>query len=210
MDDVEAKNLGQVLQDSREASGLSRQKFSQVSGISEEIINEIESGDFKRVTSAPYLKGVLRKYSPFADIDYSEISSLVKDFKTSGSRDTLPPNRFSSKSLFKLAEFNPVILLLLALVLYLGFQFVVLALPQKIALNDIPSSVNTANITVSGKVSGKTKDFFVNSERVELDKEGSFSKSIFLNSEINIIEFKATNFFGREVVVRKMVIKKSE
>ncbi len=116
MNDVETKNLGQVLQDSREAFGLSRQKFSQLSGISEEIINEIESGDLKRVASAPYLKGILKKYSRFAGVDYSKIFGLVQDLKTSGSRDTLPPNRFSSKTLFKLTEFNPAILVLLALV----------------------------------------------------------------------------------------------
>lgn len=209
MDDAETKNLGQVLQDSREAFGLSRQKFSQLSGISEEIINEIESGEFKRIASAPYLKGILKKYSRFVGIDYSEISGLVQDLKTSGSRDTLPPNRFSSKTLFKLTEFNPAILVLLALVLYLGFQFVVLALPQKIVLNDVPSTTSSANIVVSGKVSGKTKSFSINSEKVELNK-GEFSKSVYLNSEINIIEFKATNFFGKETVVRKMIILKSE
>ena len=207
--DAETKSLGQILQDSREAFGLSRQKFSQVSGISEEIINEIESGDFKRIASAPYLKGILKKYSRFVGVDYSQVSGLVKDLKTSGSRDILPPNRFSSKTLFKLTEFNPAILVLLALVLYLGFQFVVLALPQKIVLNDVPSAVSSDNIIVSGRVSGKTKDFSINSERVELDK-GEFSKNVYLNSEINIIEFKATNFFNREMVVRKMVILKSE
>ena len=207
--DAETKSLGQILQDSREAFGLSRQKFSQVSGISEEIINEIESGDFKRIASAPYLKGILKKYSRFVGVDYSQVSGLVKDLKTSGSRDILPPNRFSSKTLFKLTEFNPAILVLLVLVLYLGFQFVVLALPQKIVLNDVPSAVSSDNIIVSGRVSGKTKDFSINSERVELDK-GEFSKNVYLNSEINIIEFKATNFFNREMVVRKMVILKSE
>ncbi len=209
MNDAETKNLGQILQDSREAFGLSRQKFSQVSGISEEVVNEIESGDFKRISSAPYLKGILKKYSRFAGVDYLEISGLVKDLRTSGSRDTLPPNRFSSKTLFKLTELNPAILVLLGLVLYLVSQFVVLVLPQKIVLNNIPSTTSYANIVVSGKVSGKTKDFLINSERVELNN-GEFSKNVYLNSEINIIEFKATNFFGREAVVRKMVIKKAE
>lgn len=209
INDAEIKNLGQILQDSREAFGLSRQKFSQISGISEEIINEIESGDFRKISSAPYLKGILKKYSRFVGIDYSEISGLVKNFKTSGSRDTLPPNRFSSKTLFKLTEFNPAILIPLGLILYFGFQFVVLALPQKIVLNDIPNTTDSKNVMVSGRVSGKTKDFFINSEKVELDK-GEFSKSVYLNSEINIIEFKATNFFGRETMVRKMVILKGE
>ena len=102
-----------------------------------------------------------------------------------------------------------MILVLLALVAYLGFQFVALALPQRIVLNEIPDTTTESNILVSGRVSGKTKEFSINSERIELEN-GGFSKSVYLNSEINIIEFKATNFFNREAVVRKMVIKKSE
>ncbi|HCI05270.1 MAG: hypothetical protein UX26_C0009G0020 [Parcubacteria group bacterium GW2011_GWC1_45_9] len=206
---LEAKSLGKFLQDSREAAGLSRMKFSQLSGISEELIFEIESDNFKRVSSMPYLKGILKKYSRFAEIDYSELAKAVQGFKTSGNQDYLPQNRFASKTSFKLAEFNPGLLVLLALVFYLGYQFIALVLPPKIVLNEINDTSIFSNLSVSGRVSGKVKDFFINSEPTSLEK-GSFSKDIFLNSEINIIEFKATNFFGQEAVVRKMVIKKSE
>ncbi|OGY39143.1 MAG: hypothetical protein A2418_03130 [Candidatus Brennerbacteria bacterium RIFOXYC1_FULL_41_11] len=209
MNPEELKNLGQFLSDSREASGLSLQKFSQVSGISEDILDQIESGDFKKIGSAPYLKGILKKYERFAGVGYKEVFGFVSQFKTSGKHDALPQNRFSSKSVLKLPEFNPVVFLLAILFFFLAFQFVVLVLPPKIVLGEMPTATSEKNVKVFGTVSGKVKDFFVNSEKTELLKN-SFSKDIFLNQEINIIEFKAINFFGKEVVVRRMVILKSE
>lgn len=201
------KDLGQFLADSREASGLSLQKFSQVSGIPEDVLSEIEVGDFKKIGSAPHLKGIFKKYERFTGLDYQELADFVGQLKSSGKLDALPQNRFSSKTFLKFSEFNPIILLWGGALFFLSFQFVTLVLPPKIILNEIPVTTVNQNLNVSGTVSGKVKDFFVNSEKISLEK-GYFSRDIFLNQEINIIEFKAANFFGKETVIRKMVIKK--
>lgn len=206
---IDQPSLGLLLRDTREASGVSVTKFSQLSGITEDLIQEIESDDLSRISSLPYLKGVLKKYVRFCDLDSAKTEIFLRGLKSSGSKDFLPPNRFSSSSKLRLPIFNPFLLLVIPFLTYFVWQFFILASPPKIILGELPEISSSTTVLVKGRLQGKVKDFYINREKIVLNN-GNFAQEVYLSSEVNIIELKAVNFFGQEIVERKMVIVKGE
>jgi cytoskeletal protein RodZ len=205
----ETRTLGQILSQIREAAGLSSLKLSQLSGISEDFIKEIETDNFSRVSSLPYLKGVLKKYSRFCQAEYLSLLELAKEqisFRVSGKDDLLPPNRFRNNRFSFRLEFHPLLIIFFIFLSYLIYEIAFLALPPKIILDSFAETSSSTNYLFSGKVWGKIKELTVNNERVFLGKGGYFEKQVYLSAEINLIEFKAKNYFGQETRLSKMVI----
>ncbi|MEW5805420.1 MAG: helix-turn-helix domain-containing protein [Patescibacteria group bacterium] len=201
--------IGEQLKTLRESAGLSLVQLSQLSGLSEELMMEIEADNFSRISSLPYLKGILKKYARFCQADYQELFGLAKnqvEFKQSGKNDLLPPNRFKLNRFFFRFNWHPLLIVVFIFLAYLIYQLASLALPPKIILADFSETSSSSYYLVSGKVWGKTKEFFINGERVFLKNNHQFEKNLYLSGEVNLIELKAINYFGQETKLNKMVI----
>jgi len=74
-------NLGQYLRDTREARGIDLRDAAQQTRISVQYLKALEDEDFSRLPGEVFVKGFLRNYSRFLNLDEAEVMKQYADLK---------------------------------------------------------------------------------------------------------------------------------
>ena len=85
-DDTHGK-LGSLLKEYREQSGHNIYEVAEALCLSPEIVTSLEEEDFDSLPEPPYVRGYLRSYAKFAEIDPKEIISLYEKQRGADPRD---------------------------------------------------------------------------------------------------------------------------
>ncbi|MEK7181114.1 MAG: helix-turn-helix domain-containing protein [Patescibacteria group bacterium] len=189
---------------------LNLRKLSELSGIALRHLENLNSGNFGDLPSAPYVRGYLKKIGEILEFNSEEWWQILKhqeEIKSSGVEDELPKNRFLKKP-----QTKKIIVIIIAVIVlsYFGFRFsqifgrpeIILTYPQG---EGILTSTNQ-EITIQGTLKNGDK-ILIGNEEIPVSSDGSWQKTVPLTSSTpNNIEITAKKFLGRETKLTLQII----
>ena len=190
---------------------ISIKKISEMTGISRAHIENIASGNFKDLPSAPYFRGYLIRLGKILDFD-GEIwwDEIQKEniLKKSGSKDTLPKNRFAKKRPMKFIWAG---IILVIAIIYIISQFTRISGTPSLSLSfpvNNPYITSSSEITLQGTVTNADSLFLVqNNEEIPISPDGSWQENVFLSqNNPNTFDIKAKKFLGGESDIVEQII----
>lgn len=208
-------SLGGYLRKKREEKGLSLKEISQKINISEKNLIFLEEENFDRLPPEIYLKGFLKKYAEFLNLDLEELLELYKKEKEILEylkRKKYFP-KFPKKTFFVIIPkfFSKIIISLIVLTIfaYLAFQIFYFVFPPFLRI-DNPEPDRKIFREEILKISGKTVprvELFINGQKSSVKKNGFFEKEIKLEEGLNKISILARNKIGKEKEIIREVIR---
>lgn len=202
-------DLKSLLSEALELRNVNHEKLAQITGISERYIWAIQNVELEKLPPAPYVRGYIKKIAEVLRLNHDEIWDLYKkemSNKTSGKYDTLPENRFAIRQLSRKQMFALVlgIIFLFYLIFNIGR---LLGKPNLVISNPQQSIITTSenHMLLTGTLAQRDK-LTINGEEVFIDTSGSFAKDFPLQMGLNVIEFKAQRFLGREASATRQVL----
>lgn len=201
---------------------LSLREVEKATNIRKLYLEQIEAGDYDKLANDVYAKGYVKNYADFLGFDTKPIMQLYNKERvahqntSADARSRLKSSGFSLKPIGNgsvvitpkaLAILLGVVTFLIAAG-YIVWQFVLLAAPPKIILNSqIPNSVTTNYVIVSGQVDAGS-DLFINNSPVLISPDGSFSERIAVEDGNNAISLMARSKLGKTSTVSKNILAK--
>lgn len=198
------RKLRDIIADQCEARGISPFEVAKRSGIAEQYIEALLSGDTARLPAFPYIRAGLIAFADAIGIP-SEV--LVNKYRQefaamrSGASDQLPGNRFALPSYRREYIIGGALLVCVLLGFWIsrsGFfgkpTLVILTPPA----DPSPFIVTSSTLTLSGRIDPGDM-LSINGQHAPVQGDGSFSREMQLLPEINIIEFTTKRFLGRQV-----------
>ena len=205
INDLEEKNLSQVLKEIRKKSGLSLEEFAQKLRVSRCVIQNLENEEFKKLPADTYILSILKKYSQNFDFDFDSLKKLWLKSKDNFLKDQLPQNRFEIKNSLNI-KIHPAIVILIVVLIVLVIQVFNFIKTPKIVLENVPNITTSSVLNLTGYVSGEIKDLVINGERINLEDQNKFSYELVLKPGINLLDLKATNFINKDGLLKTEII----
>lgn len=206
--DTEKKPFSEFLVEAINAHKLNIEKLAELTTIPKNYLNALIAGDFKKLPSAPFIRGYLMKISEILKIDGEQLwevykEEIISQIKT---QDNLPFNRFAIKRMNK----KKVILGIVSvfILIYLIWQGKNLfGIPKLEIINPESDNLitNAQFIALSGKLGNPMDKILINEEEIFTQSDGFFEQEYNLQLGLNLIEFKAKRFLGKETKVVKAI-----
>lgn len=209
-----SEKVGDKMTKLRQERGWSISDLHQATRLEKDYIIAIESSAYHKLPEGKaYKKMFIKKYLSAFNVNKEEYLQQFEEEELSFDKSNQNNLRKKSKTSFKniplIARVSAIILLIISLLGYIGFQLQDILKPPPLALES-PSESQTTNekqITVKGKTA-KEVTVSINGEHVPNTSQGEFQKKLELQSGLNTIIIKATKKHGKTTtVVRHVVVK---
>ncbi len=199
------RNFGEFFTEALRIKGYSLEKLANLSGVSERFLKILAEGNYKKLPSAPYMRGYLLKIAEVLEIDgislWQEYEQAIEP-RRSGENDTLPKNRFRTWQIHRGTIFAG-----LGLIVVLGILFWQLPWFKSPSLNVLGEDgevVATSTWTMRG-FADKEQAVSINGELAQIRNDGSFEKELNLQSGFNTFTVLGTYPLGREERVIRQI-----
>lgn len=203
------RTIGDILKSARIKKRYSLKKVERETKIKGEFVEAIESGNWSELPDLPVVSGFVKNLASFLDVDVKTAYATLK-------RDYLPQRlsinpkpdvggkfAWTPKYTFLVG----ILITILALFGYLGFQFIRFNSPPSLEVTKPPDNFTTTSNKVD--VSGKTDSdatIRINNQLVLVGKDGIFNGQVEIFEGTKEIVITATNRSKKETtVVRKVV-----
>lgn len=202
-------DLKSLLSEALELRNVNHEKLAQITGISERYIWAIQNVELDKLPPSPYVRGYIKKIAEVLRLNHDEIWDLYKkemSHKTSGKYDTLPENRFAIRQLSRKQIFALTLGVIFAV--YLLFNISRLLGKPNLEISNPGQSITTTSenhILVTGTLNQQDK-LTINGEEIFITSDGLFIKDLPLQPGLNVIEFKAQRFLGRQASEARQVL----
>ncbi len=203
------RRIGETLEETRNNKGILLKKVSEDLHIKEEVLDDLEKGHWEKLPEPTYVKGILRSYSKYLDLDHEHMFALYrrefdekkylrhKSQAPKEKRFMLTPNKVSTLSLF---------LIILLFILYLTFQYLSFLKAPKLEIftpeDDITTTIPI--VQISGKTD-KEATVVIDGNFTAVDKDGYFSFDLKLNEGKNQIEIIAAKRLSPKSKIMKII-----
>ncbi len=202
------KDLSALIVDALRTKGMSVEKLSQATGISERYLSFLVEGQLDRLPAVPYFHGYIMKVAAVLGLDGEQLwAEYVRDrdvIRRSGHGDTLPRNRFATTRFTKRHAAAAAIALIV--LLYAATRISSVLERPELTLANLPDNlvVNHPTLSVSGTVRPGDQ-LTLNREIIYPDKSGHFELTRTLEPGFNTLDFRVRRFLGREGRVARQV-----
>jgi lambda repressor-like predicted transcriptional regulator len=205
----ETKKLPALIIDTLHAKGMSVERLSQLSGVSENFLASLIEGDLMKLPPRPYTHGYLLKIAEVLNLDGEKIwNDYLKDndsIKRSGKHDRLPQNRFAIKDL----ERKTIVLgsIGIIIIIFIAGRVPAFFGEPKLILHDLkdePEVKYDRIYTIRGEADPNAH-LTLNGERLIFDNGGRFEKTITLEPGFNTITFTIKKLLGKEYVIKRQI-----
>jgi cytoskeletal protein RodZ len=211
---IKNKTVGNILKESRAEQNLSLEKAALATRLRPNHLAALEAGDYGKLPGGVYSEKILESYANFLNID---LEGLKKLFKKEISTSQRPEKntfvqKISSKHFIvtpRLVKISSVIVLILLLLVYLGFEINNIFSPPNLEVTSPIDNLTTDGPTIL--VTGRTqKEVIVkiNDQEIQTDANGNFNESVSLKSGLNVIKISAAKKRSRENIIYRQVILK--
>lgn len=204
------ESLSSIIVNALKSKGLTVEKLSVVSGVSERFITLLIEEDFKKLPALPYSHGYIVKISEVLGLDGQELwNRFFKDnemLKKSGGEDRLPHNRFAVSKINK----KLIVAAIVALIIAIYFLFRILIsfdVSRELTLIGMEGETILAHeprFEVRGRVSPDYQ-LTLNGDQVYPDVNGNFEEVLNLDPGFNTVIFNVKGMLGREGRVVKQI-----
>ncbi len=202
-----SQSLSTLIADTMRIKGMSVEKLSGITGISDRALNGLIDGQSEKLPSAPYVHGYLLKIASVLSLDGESLwADYVKhngDVRRSGKKDRLPENRFAVTGVRKKTIW--VALLVLVIVGYLIARFASSYQKPYFEIKNLGENTHEPTVSIRGMVDPNAK-LTLENEVIYPDKDGNFEKTIPLEPGVNVLVFRVSRLFGKEFEVRRQII----
>jgi cytoskeletal protein RodZ len=205
---IETPVLGEKLKKIREKSGVSLVEIATQTKIKKEYLEKIEKGDYDKLPFDVYVKGFLRSYARYLNLDPEKVVNQFN--KEVGIRDNIKKYRKKEDSTESRFNFPSLIItpkivsiFLSVLIILIGFSYFYFEVdnfskePSLIVETPFPNMIiEDSLVEVAGKTDFENK-ILINNEVVFVDSEGRFKEKVGLQKGVNEITIEAVNKFGK-------------
>jgi len=213
---VELPHFGEKIKKLRQEAGLTQAKVAQLLNIQEKYLDCLEKGEIEKMPAGVYVKGFLRKYAALLRADADElVEEYASEEKISWhwSREKTAPKKLPSLR-FGSFTVTPQLVSWAAILVFVGLvagyffwqlNFLLGSPSLELFAPREDLTVNNNEFVIKGKTEPGVK-LTLNSQEVNLDREGSFEQKINLAKGINVVEVTAINRFGKSVSVKRQIM----
>ena len=204
------ETLGQVFKRYREADNIKIEKVEKDTKISKRMLLALEADDYKNLPDDLYTQNIIKKYANYLSLDYNKLLNLAKT-----TRSGQPLNKIETKEQQKFKVYvTPqrarnilIVLIIIALVVYLGFQIKkIYEPPQLIILQPAKDLITGQNfIEIQGRTE-KGASVLINEKEVFLDPDGGFKTTLDLQKGMNLIKISAVKKQGKANTVYREIL----
>jgi cytoskeletal protein RodZ len=204
------ETLGQVFKRYREADNIKIEKVEKDTKISKRMLLALEADDYKNLPDDLYTQNIIKKYANYLSLDYNKLLNLSK-----ATRAGLPLNKAEVQEQQKLKVYvTPqrarnilILLIIIALVVYLGFQIKkIYEPPPLIILQPAKDLITGQNfIEIQGRTEKEAR-VYINEKEVFLDPAGGFKTTLDLQKGMNLIKISAVKKQGKANTVYREIL----
>jgi len=212
------RKVGEILQRARERKGITLTKVEEDIHVRAKYLQALEYGDYEELPGEVYVKGFLKNYARYLDLDPENILKLYRRerwrppyYEAISRRASAIPHRT-----LQITRGTLVTLLILGGVIgfigYLLYEFLIFTQPPKLVIlqprTDL--TVNSDRYTVEGKTVPDPRQFTITVNDkvipdVQVDKNGDFKHTITLKTGQNWIVFSVTDQAGRSTEEKRTI-----
>ena len=218
--EIANKTLGERLKRIREEAGISLEEMEEKIAISKKYINSLEEGRYEDLPGEVYTKSFLKKYSQAVRVNeekvmkmYEKEENVFRGLNKDKKNQYRPPRGKVSFSPFnpKFFKNGIIVLLILGILVYLGWELTNVISPPKLEVSYPPDKMVTTEkvLTISGQTEKEIK-VLVNGKEVYVDTDGRFTEELVLKDGVNIIEISAHKKQGRESKITREILLKND
>lgn len=207
---VDSLTLGEKLKKLRGEGRISLVEIARQTKIQVKYLEYLESGEYEKLPADVYVKGFLRSYAHYLNVDENHLLKMYSREK--GIRNNINPKREKERvvDFVKFSNFSitpkkmvasAIILLTIGSFLYIYNELdTFISTPRLVVLSPSDGLVTEeTSIYVSGETE-KGADVFINSQATMVNDKGEFSAKVGLQEGLNAISVKAKNRFEKEAV----------
>lgn len=206
------KTVGQILKEERLKKNLTLEEIEQRTKIRKKTLLSLENSDWESLPSTTFVKGLIKNYSKFLDLDQVELIAFYRrEFDEKKEvKKIIRTNKVTPKRFRLTPQLVTVGFITLAFVLVLGYLFIQYQSftgPPLLELTDPKNNikVNSPEINIVGRT-WEDAILKINGEEVPISPGGTFSLSVSLNPGVNIITVTAANRFGKISTEKRTVV----
>lgn len=202
------KTIGQILKSARIGKKYSLKKVEDLTKIKSDFVDAIENEKWGVLPPFPTVLGFVKSVSMILDInEKTAVAVLKRDYPPKSESVNPKPDVFS-KFVWspKLTFVIGTIVILVAILSYLAFQYFRFVSPPKLVI-DKPKEGQTVTedfIMVSG-ITDIDARITVNNQPIITDQDGKFSATLEVNTETKEIAIKSISRSGKETVVKRKI-----
>jgi len=213
--DQDEMTFGEFLARRMKDGGLSVKRLSEATGVAPNHLENILHNNLEHMPSSPYFRGYLIRIGKALGFDGEEAwEKLKRDglIKSAGPSDSLPGNRFIKKSLARFIW--PVVVIAVVVGAYLAFELpritgkpgLIITYPSQ-----NPYTADSNTLTIVGVVQNADSLYLSNgdasdTEEVAIAPDGSWQKTVLLQSGLNGFRIVAKKFLGTETYIVEQII----
>jgi cytoskeletal protein RodZ len=207
---VESLTLGEKLSKFRSEARLSIADMAKATKIQGKYIEALERGQYEKLPADVYVRGYLRSYARYLNIDESALVRLYEQERniSSNIRPETPLKNVFATSTDRTYTVSPrslviaaIALIVLSVAVYLWFQFRQFTTDPLLSISEPnPNQVIEGNTAVLRGKTDRGTQITVNNEATFVSPEGNFEENLTLQNGVNQITVRAVNRFNKERV----------
>jgi len=207
--------LGEKLKKIRSERRISLSDVSRNTNIQVKYLEFIEDGIYDKLPADVYVRGFLKSYAEFLNIDENALIKLFekekeikKNFHLSKSKKENGKNNFKFLKPLKINSFvfTPKIIAgtLITILVIAGFVYLYreigsfASVPKLVVLSPEQNAVISGSSILVEGITDRDAKLSVNGQPVVVNDEGNFRESLILQSGSNVISVKSVNRFKKE------------
>jgi cytoskeletal protein RodZ len=207
------KTIGEAVKSARQKKRYSRARLEEATKIKKEFIEAIEKEDWLALPEYPVVQGFIKNISSVVKVDSRQMLALLRRDYPPKKLSVNPKPDVTDKFTWspRLTFITGAILVTIAVLAYLGFQYVNFISPPQLTVTT-PSEGQIVSERIL-KVIGKTDPqvvIKVNNQPVLISEEGDFSTEIDIFEGTKEIIIKAISRSGKETIIRRNIEPKLE
>jgi len=212
------EGLGEKLAKKRISLGLDPKDIEKAIRIRAKHIEALENGRYGSLPPDVYVRGFVRNYANYLQLDankvmklYERERGLIENVRKAKAGPPVVKPLDTPRIIItpKTITIGSIVAGALAILLYIGWQVMILTAPPKLTVTSPKDNVNIEGNAVN--VEGTTDPgatLLINGVEVGIDQNGIFKESISLGSGVNIITVRAQNKMGKYNEVKETVVAK--
>jgi cytoskeletal protein RodZ len=210
------EGLGDKLTKKRITLGYSIKDVEKAIHIRSKCIEAIENGRYDKLPPDVYVKGFIRSYAQYLNLDpvkvlklYQKEKGLAESIKKASTKKSAMKSIDAPKILITPKTITITVISFLALIIvgYIGWQVNILASPPKLSLMSPSGDMKIYQSTLS--VEGTTDPgtiLYINDIEVGVGQNGEFNENVNLQEGVNVLTVKAQNKMGKYTEAKRTIV----
>lgn len=207
------KTVGDILKAARLKKRYSVRKVEKDTKIKREFVEAIENGDWRVLPELPVLSGFVKNIASYLEVDVKTAYATLKRDYPPQKLSINPKPDVGGKFTWtpKYTFLVGILIVVLALFGYLGFQFVRFNSPPTLEVTKPQDGfvVTTNKVEVSGKTDSDAT-LKANNQLILVNDDGTFDGEVEIFEGTNEISIEAINRSGKETTTVRKIVPKLE